>query len=148
MPFHNPKFPAKGIFSVPQILNSIAEDSSITDESLIILLNYYGHFAAYSPVAFRKRLNSLVSSIKLLLTNKPRAKVFFKGPHLSIMNSHFSQLYQKIIKEEFSSIMDRVTYLDVWSITVAHNSELLHPEGNAFISQINQFMAYLCLQPA
>lgn len=148
MPFHNPNFPANGIVSMPQMLYSMA-GNDIEDHKLILVLNYNSHLSAYPPAIFRERLKHLAKAIQNFVKFKPHAKIFFKGPHITIDDTRWfdpriSLLYIQILEEEFYSIMDKVIYLDDWSITVAHNTEDLHPGGNAFTSQINQLMSYIC----
>lgn len=148
MPFHNPNFPAKGIVSVPQILHSL-ENNSFRNGSLIVIINYNSHFSAYPPSKFRERIRHLVTAIESFVTRNPNTKIFFKGPHLTIDDTRWfdpkmSQLYKKIIYEEFIKLTNHVVYLDVWSITVTHNSDYLHPIGDAFSSQIHQLMSYIC----
>lgn len=148
MPFHNPDFPVNNISSVSQIIESIAQ-KDFEDNSLILIVNYNSHFSAYPPASFRTRIKHLTVALESLLQKKPKAKIFLKGPHLFIDDSRWfdpriSLLFKEILKEEFAKLMNKVTYLDTWSITVAHNSQILHPRDKAFISQINQFMAYIC----
>ncbi|XP_045202402.2 NXPE family member 3-like [Mercenaria mercenaria] len=148
MPLHNPNLPAKDISSVPQILRTM-EDNDLEDNSLILIINYNSHFSAHPPSKFRERIRYLAIAIESFLSRKPRTKILFKGPHLCINDARWfdpriSLLYKQIVREEFSKLMNNVIYLDVWSISVAHNHEQLHPYGDAFFSQINQLMAYIC----
>jgi hypothetical protein len=148
MPFHNPNFPPNGIVSVPQLLHSL-ENYNDSNNSLILIINYNSHFSAYPPSKFRERIRHLAMAIESFVIRKPNTKIFFKGPHICIDDSRWfdakiSLLFEEIIREEFSKLRHKVIYLDVWSITIAHNSENLHPVGNAFNSQIHQFMSYIC----
>ena len=53
-------------------------------------------------------------------------------------------IYNEILYEEFADLQDHVVYLDVFSIFVANNMQLLHPTGQAMHNQIQQLLAYLC----
>ena len=150
MPLHfsGHEIPINNIKSFPQIIDKISE-SGIPDTSLVLLLNYQTHFTSYPPEKYRERLQHLVISLHRLFISKPSAKVFFKGPAPCISNTkwwdpYISLVYKTIIEEEFYDIKDRVTYLNVWDISVAHNVENVHPYGTALLSQLQQFMSLLC----
>ncbi|XP_045172605.2 NXPE family member 3-like [Mercenaria mercenaria] len=150
MPLHfsGDKIPINNILSFPQILDSITADN-ISDSSIIVLLNYHTHFTAFPPEKYRERVRHLVESLKRFFITKPSAKVFFKGPSACIANAKWwdpqiSLLYKKILKEEFVDVMDKVTYLNIWEIGVAHNVQDVHPHGDALKSQIHQFMSFIC----
>lgn len=150
MPLYSPasRVPINGILSFPQILDTMTRNN-ITGSSMIVLVHYYAHFLAYPPARYRERLRSLVASIKRLLEVKPLTKVFVKGSHVSVNydvmhDPHIGLRFNEILEEEFEDIMDKVIYLNTYDISVAHNNENLHPKGNAFRSQIQQFMSYIC----
>ncbi|XP_060562836.1 NXPE family member 3-like [Ruditapes philippinarum] len=150
MPLHfaGGEIPINNIQSFPQILDSLT-NSDIPGISLVVLLNYHAHFTSYPPEKYRERLKYLVASLKRLFYSKPEAKVFFKGPSPCISDSkwwdpYISLVYKKILTEEFTDILDKVTYLNIWEISVAHNVLDVHPQGQALKSQLHQFMTFLC----
>ena len=94
-------------------------------------------------------MRRLASSIEVLLKAKPKATVFIKGPYLFFQDTRWfdarvSLIQKDIMFDEFKALRRNVFYLDIWSITVAHNSEDKHPGNQAFDSQIQQLMSYLC----
>lgn len=150
MPLHfsGHNIPISNILSFSQILDSFATNN-MPGSSIILLLNYHTHFSAFPPERYRGRLEQLAKAIKRFLEKKPLAKVFFKGPSVCISNSKWwdtriSLLFEEILKEVFAEIMDRVVYLNVWDIAVAHNVQDVHPQGNALMSQLQQFMSFIC----
>lgn len=149
MPFHSyPGTWIKNIIAVPDLISSIAE-MSLDGRDVILFLYYNSHISAHPPSAYRDRIRLLSNALQSFLATKPQAKVLYKGFHVMIeddkwFDARISQLLDDILREEFMTVMDRVTLLDTMSITVAHNSELLHPNGNAFLSQIHQFFSYIC----
>lgn len=148
MPFHNPDFPPKNITSYGTELNTLAK-SSISDSELIVMINYHVHYQAYPIFVFRDRIRHLVKALREFLKLKPRSKILLKSPHLCHLDTRWydgtiSMIYKDIMLEEFGELKKSVIYLDVWSISLAHNNQDLHPEGDALQSQIQQFMSYIC----
>ncbi|KAH3707923.1 NXPE family member 1-like [Dreissena polymorpha] len=148
MPFHNPDFPPTGITSLPMEIERLS-NSDIPDKALILVVNYHVHFQAYPVDIFRGRVRSLAQSLSIFLQAKPTASVLFKGFHACSddtrwFDNKLTLIFRGIVKEEFGELKDRVVYLDTWSITAAHDSLALHPAGNAFTSQIQQFLTYVC----
>ena len=148
MPFYAHKAPAIGITSEATEIDYLAK-SDIPGKDIIVLAHYCAHMQAFSPALFRFKIRRLASAIKHLLVVKPESNVFIKGPHVYFEDSKWvdvriSQNQKNIIFEEFKDLTTKVIYLDIWSITVAHGSEHVHPKNQAFSSQIQQFMTYLC----
>ena len=148
MPFYGHKMPAYGVTSVPTEIKQLAK-SSIPGKDIVIVIHYCAHMQAFSPDLFRFKMRRLANAIKDLLEVKPEANVFIKGPHIYFEDYHWfdvrvSLIEKDIIFEEFKDLKNRVVYLDIWSITVAHNSQDIHPKNQAFDSQIHQLMSYVC----
>ena len=148
MPFNAYKAPAVGITSEATEIDSLAE-SDIPGKDIIVLAHYCAHMQAFPPDLFRFKIQRLASAIKHLLAVKPEANVFIKGPHVFFLDTKWvdvriSQNQKTIIFEEFKDLTTKIIYLDIWSITIAHDSEHIHPQNQAFTSQIQQFMTYLC----
>ena len=103
----------------------------------------------FPPERVRARLKRIVTSLDILFSEKPSVSVFLRGPHVYFKDNRFFELrvsliQKDIIFEEFQHLFDKMTYLDVWSITTAFNNEDLHPQNNTMRSQIQQFMSYIC----
>ena len=148
MPFYADKAPAVGITSEATEIDYLAK-SNIPGKDIVILAHYCAHMQAFSPDLFRFKIRRLASAIKHLLVVKPEANVFIKGPHVYFdankwVDVRISQNQKTIIFEEFKDLRTKAIYLDVWSITVAHGSEQVHPRNQTFSSQIQQFMTYIC----
>jgi len=148
MLFHNPHLPTKGITSIPTEMTILAL-SDIPDKDLIVFVSYHAHFQEYPISVFVDRISKLVRAVKRLLSVKPRTKVFFKGPHfihddMRWFDNRISLLYRDIVRDAFSDLASDVIYLDTWWVTVTHSNTDLHPQGDTFMSLIQQFMTYLC----
>lgn len=148
MPFHNLDFSSNGITTLMTELDNLGR-SDIPDDQMFIVIGYNAHFQAYPVYVYRDRLKKLAESLRAFLKLKPRAKLFYKNPNFSFddtrwFDNHLARIYMEINEQELSDLKDRVTLLDVWSISLAHNENKLHPGGNCMLSQIQQLMAYIC----
>lgn len=146
MPFHYPRLKPIGIKSLTTELENLAK-SEIPDKQIIFLANIFAHFQAFRFSVFRDRTEKLVRAFAKFLTKKTGVKVFLRGPHFYTNSDARTYLiYKKIIFDLFSEfgLMDKVVYLDVWSISIAHGVVPLHPVGNALENQMTQFMSYIC----
>ena len=148
MPFHNPDLPPMDITSQMTEIRHLA-DSDVDDARLVILTGYHTHFGAFPIHVYRDRVLRLAQSLEYLFEKKPRARVFFKGHHFihddnRWFDSRITLVFQEIVARAFENLRTRVVYLDTWSITVIYGNNDVHPSGEAFTSQIQQLMSYLC----
>jgi len=148
MPYHNPDLPPRDITSQMTEIRRLA-DSGVDDARLVILTGYHTHFGAFPIHVYSDRVSRLANSLEYLFQKKPRARVFFKGHHFihddnRWFDSRITQVFQEIVTRAFQNLKTRVVYLDTWSITVIYGNNDVHPSGEAFTSQIQQFMSYLC----
>ena len=125
MPFYSAGFPATGITSEATEINTLAK-SDIPGKDIVIVAHYCVHLHSLSSELFRFKIRRLADSIKNLLEVKPDANVFIKGPHVFFLNRKWFDVrisfnQKNIIFEEFEDLRTKVIYLDVWSITAAHN---------------------------
>ena len=150
MPFHNIKlFKQQDVQSSTFQLNKLTIDSPNSGNNSIVVVHYGSHLQAFPPDVYRSRLQSLARALKYLLAKKPDTKIFIKGAapvidDLKWFDVRISLIYNKILYEEFADLQNHVVYLDVFSIFVANNMQLLHPTGQAMHNQIQQLLAYLC----
>ncbi|KAL4223410.1 Neurexophilin [Mactra antiquata] len=146
MPYHNPGFTKSGIISIPTLIDNYATQN-ISD--LVLLANYNSHYTAYPFSVYRNRQRALKEAYKRLSIANPKAKLFLKTPHLVIddyrwFDSYRQLVNQQIVRQEFVDMRDKIVLLDTWAISVTHNVQMLHPVGQAMLSQIIQFLAYIC----
>ena len=132
-------------------LNELANDKSdgAPGNNSVVVVHYGAHLQAFPPDAYRSRLQSLVKALKQLLAKKPATQIFVKGATPAIddkkwFDVRIALIYNEILYEEFADLQNHVVYLDVFSIFVANNVQLLHPTGQAMHNQIQQLLAYLC----
>lgn len=148
MPMHARSKNAKGITSVATEIDSLAK-SNISGENLVVFVCYGSHMLPYPLNRYRERIQRLASAIENLLAVKPKANIFIKGPHVYFYEKRFfdirvSLITKDIIFQEFKNLMNRVIYLDLWSLTTAMNNSDLHPEPHIMDFQLQQFMSYVC----
>ncbi|KAL4223298.1 Neurexophilin [Mactra antiquata] len=146
MPLHHPRIPANDIESIPQLLNDLAKED-ISD--LVVLVTYDSHFTAYPAYVYRHCQRELKKALKRLSIKNPSAKLFVRSPHLMIDDSRWFDtniqlVNMDILKEEFDDMKDKVILLDTWEISVAHNSKHIHFETEALISEMHQFLSFIC----
>ena len=123
--------------------------TKIPGDDLSVLINYDSQVHPYPPDEVRVRLKRIVAALDILFKEKSSVSVFLRGPHVHFNDNRFFDLrvaliHKDMIFEKFQHLFDKITYLDVWSITTAFNNEVLHPVSDALGSQIQQFMSYIC----
>ena len=150
MPFHNEAlFMQEGVQSTSYQIDKLADDTSTPGNESIVIVHYGSHLQAFHPSVFRNRLRILAGALLRLLAKKPSTKIFVKGAAPVIVDKYWfdvkiALIFDEILHQEFAGLQDRVVYLDVFSIMIANNMELLHPTGQAMDNQIQQLMAYIC----
>ena len=147
LPFYHPHVPPNGITSLAREIDALSQ-SKIPGKNLIVLINYNSHLQAFPPDKIRMRLQRIARSLETLMQVKPETRIFLKGPHVHSgghnLGLRAALVEMDIIFQEFNHLIDKIIYLDVWSISVAFNNELLHPGKSALSSQIQQLMSYIC----
>lgn len=149
MPFHYPHLKPVSIKSIYSEIDILAQ-SDIPDNRLILLTNVFAHFQAFSFGVFNDRVEKLALALRGFLQVKPKAKVFVRSPHFYIDRSDIDAktylIYIETMYNIFKSheLQNKVIYLDAWSISIAHETVPLHPVKEAYESQMEQFMAFLC----
>ena len=111
---------------------------------MIILVYYGAHLHWYSSSVYQSQIRSLVDALRLLLDAKPEATVIVKGnaPAVNYVGIHL--LFNKILFKDFSTLKNKVVYLDAYSIFVANNNMELHPNGTSLQNLAYQFLSYVC----
>ena len=146
MPFQNSEFcKQQEVQSSTFQLSNIANDKAFSGNNPIVVVHYGVHLQAFSPGAYRSRLQYLAGALKQLLAKKPVIKIFVKGLAPVIVDGRWFDvriflIYNEILYEEFADLQDHVVYLDVFSIFVANNMQLTHQTGQTMHNQIQQLL--------
>ena len=148
MPIHGSRFYANGIHSVATEIGKLVH-SPVPGKDLVVVITYGSHMLASPLGRYRERWKSVASAVEMLLKFKPEANVFIKGPHVYYHDERgfdlrVSEIQKDIIFEEFKTLKNKVVYLDLWSLSVALNSEELHVKENILSLLFQQLMSYIC----
>jgi len=146
MPFHYPRLKPNQIRSLLTELRLLAQ-SNIPGERIIVMANIFAHFQAFRFNIFKDRIDHLAMGIAMLKSQKPKARVLIRGPHLYMgVDARTYMIYKEMTVDTFTRyhLIDKVIFLDVWSISIAYDKVKIHPEGDALEDQMTQFMSYIC----
>ncbi|XP_071114905.1 NXPE family member 3-like [Haliotis cracherodii] len=117
----------------------------------IVVLYMYVHFTLVHPDVFRRHVRRLVPSAKNLLARAPNVTIAVRGPHAYFrprrgMLSYWGMIYADIWHQEFSSLWDKIIYLDFWDLTMAKPSKDFHPHMNTVKQLVHNMMSLLCFR--
>ncbi|XP_071086003.1 NXPE family member 3-like [Haliotis cracherodii] len=117
----------------------------------IVLIHLYAHFLFYPVHMFRSQIQRIRPAVQRLLERAPDIKIAIKGPHYFVLNSiiytfgrMWGPVYDKIIREEFVGLYDRVIYLDFWEMLLSVESPDVHPGEKLINTMIRTLFGYVC----
>ncbi|XP_046361354.2 NXPE family member 3-like isoform X1 [Haliotis rufescens] len=118
----------------------------------ILLVNLYSHFELFPLHIYRSRVKRTRRAIEELLIRSPNVMIAIKGPHNFVVEGKFTTtlggmwgpVYENILKQEFVDLNNRVVYLDFWDMTVALESEDIHPSEQIVKMMLNVFFGHVC----
>ncbi|KAG8434651.1 hypothetical protein GDO86_012854 [Hymenochirus boettgeri] len=115
----------------------------------VIAISLGQHFRPFPIHLFIKRVINIHRAIENILLRSPETKVIIKTENIREFNldaERFSDFHgyinYLIVKELFQDLP--VAVVDAWDMTVAFNSNNVHPAENVIRSQINMFLSYIC----
>ena len=121
---------------------------------LTIVLALGPHFFLYNPDVYLNRIEATKRAALRLLSRNPKSTVIFKGTNTFIrgigigeccLSDWISYRQHKIAKHVFDGTP--IVYLDVWDMTVSHNSEdLVHPVSEVITNEIDMALSFTCLR--
>ena len=120
----------------------------------IIVMHTYGHVLSYHSSVFLFIMRRTLHSVKALLKRHPTVKIVIKGPHTWAheradyqtmwMIDAYAKVYQKIIEEEFRTLLDKVVYLDALDMTIAAENNHIHASDNLIQQLLDQLFYHVC----
>ncbi|XP_046554958.1 NXPE family member 3-like [Haliotis rubra] len=117
----------------------------------IVLIHLYAHFLFYPVHMFRAQIQRIKQAIQRLLMRSPDIKIAIKGPHyfvvtkiVSTFGRMWGPVYDRIIRQEFVNLYDRVIYLDYWEMLLSIESASVHPDEKLIDTMIRNFLGYVC----
>ncbi|XP_060065614.1 NXPE family member 3-like [Ylistrum balloti] len=150
LPFHGvPGSDRKVIKSVAFRLDKIPANSKA-----IVIIHWYAHIVrCCDHIALRQHVRNAKEAIVRLLARSPDVKIFIKGPHLvTYFNARkpykfVGMFVEQVLLEEFSDLLDKLTYLDQWDMSVAAENVNIHPENTMVNISLNNLMNFACNIP-
>ena len=110
------------------------------------------HFFLYNPDIYLRRILATRDAAMRFLSRNPKALVIFKGTNTFIrgvgigeccLSDWISFRQHKLAKHIFDGTP--IIYLDVWDMTVSHNSEdLVHPVAEVIQNEIDMALSFRC----
>ncbi|XP_041424972.1 NXPE family member 2 [Xenopus laevis] len=136
---------------------SVKDDAYISEEidrlaggpNTVIAITAGQHFRPFPIRLFIKRVINIRRALESLFIRSPETKVIIKAENTREFNldvERFSDFYgyiqNLIVKEMFQDLP--VAVVDAWDMTIAFNSNDVHPAENVIRNQINMFLTYIC----
>ncbi|PIK39091.1 putative NXPE family member 3 [Apostichopus japonicus] len=120
---------------------------------VIIVISLWAHFTATSYGLFEHRIRDIKAAINRLLQRFPKTTVIIKGANTRDHSGLSYALYasdwyayhlEQILRTEFEND-DKIGYLDVWDMTLAHHhKDAIHPPGEVVANIVNRMLTYIC----
>uniref|UniRef100_A0A670JXA9 NXPE C-terminal domain-containing protein n=2 Tax=Podarcis muralis TaxID=64176 RepID=A0A670JXA9_PODMU len=140
----------KAFYSVKD-LNYIAReiDQVAGDSNTAIVIAIGQHFRPFPMDIFVRRVVNIRRAIERLLLRSPDTKVIVKAENIREMNADTELFgnfhgYAQYLAMKYIFRGLRVGVIDAWDMTIAYNSNTVHPPEQVVWSQIMMFLTYLC----
>ncbi|XP_034995545.2 NXPE family member 2-like [Zootoca vivipara] len=140
----------KSFYSVKD-LNYIAReiDQVAGDNNTAIIVAIGQHFRPFPMDLFVRRVVNIRRAIERLLLRSPDTKVIVKAENIREMNADTERFgdfhgYAQYLAMKYIFQGLRVGVIDAWDMTIAYNTNTIHPPEQVVWSQIVMFLTYLC----
>lgn len=116
----------------------------------VVLLHLYAHFLVHHSYIVGLHVRDAAQGVRDLLSRNPSARVLVQGPHAlagaekMIIGDHHAERSRRILRQEFQDLMDRVTFLDTWDMTVANENKDVHPHPRTVWEITRMFLGHVC----
>ncbi|XP_075404885.1 NXPE family member 1-like isoform X2 [Tenrec ecaudatus] len=119
------------------------------DENTVIVITLGQHFRPFPIEVFIRRVISIRKAIELLFLRSPATKVILKTENTRDMNDDpekFGDFHGYIqyltMKDIFKDL--NVGVIDAWDMSIAYDSNCIHPPAHVVNNQISMFLNYIC----
>lgn len=119
------------------------------DKNTVIVISLGQHFRPFPIDVFIRRVLNIHSAVERLLLRSPDTLVVIKTENTREMNSdveRFGNFHGYIqyltIKDIFQDL--NVGIIDAWDITIAYDTNEVHPPQHVVGNQINILLNYIC----
>ncbi|XP_004712865.1 NXPE family member 1 isoform X1 [Echinops telfairi] len=119
------------------------------DENTVIVITLGQHFRPFPIDVFIRRVINIQKAIELLFLRSPATKVILKAENTRDMNADpekFGDFHGYIqyltMKDIFKDL--NVGVIDAWDMSIAYDSNSIHPPDDVINNQITLFLNYIC----
>ncbi|XP_055963501.1 NXPE family member 1-like [Sorex fumeus] len=147
---HSYPFVTQELYSVRDEVHIGQEIDRIPgDKNTAIVITIGQHFRPFPIDIFIRRTISIRNAIERLFIRSPATKVIVKTENIREMHINtewfgdfHGYIQYLIMKDIFKDL--NVGTIDVWDMTIAYNSNNVHPPDQVLGYQINMFLNYIC----
>lgn len=134
------------ILYVPNMIDGIVAGDGGNE---IVLLSLWAHFTATNLAYYRQRWRAIQYAIARLMTRNPGARVVIKSANtremVSIDYSNWHAKELDNVMREMMSGLQNVVIIDVWDMTIGHQSGYhIHPGRDVIRQEIDMLISALC----
>ncbi|KAJ8334720.1 hypothetical protein SKAU_G00403590 [Synaphobranchus kaupii] len=137
----------KGSFTIPEVLDSIADGGG--QEDVIVVIGIGQHFRPYPPEVFIRRLRNVRQAILRLSARSPQTRVVIKLENnrevktpLMIYSDWYGYMQNLAQRKVFEDM--EVALVDAWDMTVAANNFALHPNEVVVSNELAVALSFFC----
>ena len=117
-----------------------------------IIINLFLHFIPYGPDVMQRQAHALVKSIHKLIERSPDVTIAFKGFHafhdaVNVFDDFWAYAYEAILREEMTSLLDKVIFLDCWDITLSSENKDIHNSEATDRQMLHTALNLMCRMP-
>ncbi|XP_006890859.1 PREDICTED: NXPE family member 1 isoform X1 [Elephantulus edwardii] len=119
------------------------------DKNTVLVISLGQHFRPFPLDIFIRRVISVQKAIERLFLRSPGTKVILKTENtreMHIDTERFGDFHGYIQYLTMNNIFKdlNVGVIDAWDMTIAYNSNNIHPSDQVIENQINMFLNYIC----
>ncbi|XP_021782269.1 NXPE family member 1 isoform X4 [Papio anubis] len=119
------------------------------DKNTAIVITFGQHFRPFPIDVFIRRAIGVRKAIERLFLRSPTTKVIIKTENIREMHIDTERLgdfhgyiQYLIMKDIFKDL--NVGIIDAWDMTIAYDTNTIHPPDHVIGNQINMFLNYIC----
>uniref|UniRef100_A0A8C5QP95 NXPE C-terminal domain-containing protein n=1 Tax=Leptobrachium leishanense TaxID=445787 RepID=A0A8C5QP95_9ANUR len=147
---HNHPFVTSRSYTVKDVYYMSDElDQLVGGPNTIIAITLGQHFRPFPIRLFIRRVISIHRALERLLFRSPETKVIIKAENTREISTNAERLSDfhgyinyLIVKDMFKDL--HVAFMDALDMTIASNSQKVHPNDKVVRNQVNMFLTYIC----
>lgn len=137
-------YSVRGLDYIAREIDRLAGDS---DTAIVLALGQ--HFRPFPLDVFVRRAVNIRNAVQRLLLRSPGTKVIVKAENIREMGGDAERFgnfhgYMQYLAMQIVFQGLEVGVIDAWDMTVAYNTNVVHPPDDVVWNQIKMFLTYLC----